>query len=122
MKVIALLVTLLCFGGQSNADEIIKIEIGSEKAKYSQSDLQKRVWMLERAVWQLQKRVIELEAAQEKEKEKKESNTWGCIIEAMGGVYSATGATRAVAEANVIAACKKERGDSFFCKDAKCNQ
>jgi hypothetical protein len=100
----------------ANCDEIFRIQVGKDYQRYSQSDLQKRVWELERAVWQLQQRVFELEG-----KPQTAPDTWVCSLTAMGETFTGTGPTKALASAKAIASCKTGK-DTFFCKDPKCEQ
>jgi hypothetical protein len=105
------------FSSQARAEEIFKIEVGSNYQQYSHADLQKRVWDLERAVWQLQQRVFQLETA----KPTTVSDSWICTVTAMNETYTGTGGSKAVATADVIKNCKNGRGgDGFFCKSPKC--
>ena len=119
MKTLALLAAFILIGAPARTEDVFKIQIGKDWQKYSNSDLQKRVWELERAVWQLQQKVFELETAKNLPK----ANTWVCTINAMGNTYSATGPTKAVATLEAVQKCKDSRGgDGFFCKDVKCEQ
>lgn len=103
------------------ADEIFRIEVGRDYHRYTQTDLQKRVWELERAVWQLQQRVFQLEAT--KTILAPAADPWVCTIQAMGEPHTGTGATKALASAAAVKACKDARdGDAFFCKNPKCEQ
>jgi hypothetical protein len=106
----------------SQADDVFRIEIGKDYKRYSNADLQRRVWELERAVYQLQNRVFQLEgrpaAAATPPPE-----SWVCNIEAAGDTFSAAGATKALATAKVIKQCKDQNdGEGFFCKNVKCQQ
>lgn len=119
MKHIAIAMLLsLSFSPNLFADEdVFRIEIGRDYKKYSNTDLQRRVWDLERAVWQLQRKVYNLEANNQAH----QPDSWACTIEAMGDKYVGTGATKAVATAKAMKDCKAGRGgDGFFCKDVKC--
>lgn len=118
MRLISLvLVALLASAGF--AENVFRISVGSDYNKYSNSDLQRRVWELERAVFQLQQKVFELQAGQNAAA----AGAWICKIEAMGDNYSGTGPSKAIAEQAAIADCKAGRGgDGFFCKNAKCEQ
>lgn len=101
---------------KATSDEVYRIEIGKDFHKYSQSDLQRRVWELERAVWQLQQKIYNLEAT------KPTQDTWVCTISTMGNSYSGTGPTKAIASLKAKENCKASRGDGFFCKDPTCEQ
>jgi hypothetical protein len=104
----------------ANAETVFKIEIGKDYKKYSHSDLQSRVWELERAVWQLQQKVFQLE---NKTGNDGSSVSWLCTVEAMGTTYTGTGLSKSEAKQKAIDSCKAARGgDGFFCKEAKCEQ
>ncbi|MBL7689448.1 MAG: hypothetical protein JNJ49_15535 [Bdellovibrionaceae bacterium] len=117
----AIVVTVLTFGSMAKAEEVFRIEVGRDYNNYSQRDLQRRVWELERAVQQLQARVFQLEYSRVAAPAPKPVDTWICKVNAMGVTYSGTGATKAVAEQAAIEDCKAKAED-FFCKDAKCSQ
>ena len=114
-------VLLFCIAAlPASADSIFKIEVGKDYKSYSHSDLQFRVWELERAVWQLQQKVFQLES---KPSNGGGGDSWLCTVEAMGTSYTGTGGSKAVAKQKAIDACKSARGgDGFFCKEAKCEQ
>ena len=116
-----LVASFLVFGSMAKAEEVFRIEVGRDYNNYSQRDLQRRVWELERAVAQLQARVFQLEYSRVAAPPPKPVDTWICKVTAMGVTYSGTGATKAVAEQAAIEDCKSKAED-FFCKDAKCSQ
>ncbi len=96
--------------------------MGRDYRGYNQQELQRRVWELERAVGQLQQRVFQLEVTKPQAAHPP-AETWFCSIEAMGTTYTATGATRAIAQSSAMDKCKAGRdGNGFFCKEAKCSQ
>jgi hypothetical protein len=106
------------------AEEVFRIEVGRDYNSYSQRDLQRRVWELERAVAQLQSRVFELELSRATRPAPTATpavDTWICKVTAMGVTYTGTGGSKAVAEHKAIETCK-EKADDFFCKEAKCSQ
>ncbi len=102
----------------SSADEVFKIQIGRDYSRYSNAELQRRVWELERAVWQLQQQVFQLAS----DKSAAPAETWACTVKAMGETYTGTGISKATAGAKAIENCKKARGEGFFCKDPNCSQ
>ena len=114
-------VSVLALGSVSKAEEVFRIEVGRDYNHYTQRDLQRRVWELERAVAQLQARVFQLEYSRVAAPAPKPVDTWICKVAAMGVTYSGTGATKAVAEQAAIEDCKAKAED-FLCKDAKCSQ
>lgn len=123
----------------SAADSLFKIEVGQDYHKYSQSDLQRRVWELERAVSQLQQRIVDLERNEMNARNNNHGredyydrtnhhrnglkDSWFCTIKAMGKIHTGTGITRAVASERAMNNCKDaNRGDSFFCSSISCTQ
>lgn len=124
---IAAIITLLTLlpSSQVSAEEVFRIEVGRDYNSYSQRDLQRRVWELERAVAQLQSRVFELELSRATKPVPTATpapvDTWICKVTAMGVTYTGTGGSKAVAEHKAIETCK-EKTDDFFCKEAKCSQ
>ena len=119
MKFLVLaLLSAFCFSTLAN--KILTIEVGENYSKYSTKELRQRVWRLERAVFQLQQKVFQLETSSAQNITVGDS--WVCKVKAMGEVYVATGGSKAVAEVNAIEKCTKARKDSFFCKNAECNQ
>lgn len=119
--VIVMMIAVKSYAGQvsgSVSTKIFRVEVGDDYKKYSNSDLQRRVWELERAVFQLQQRVFEMEMAGAAPLE-----TWSCTITAFGSPYIGTGETKAIASANALESCKAgNRGDGFHCKNVKCEQ
>ncbi|MDZ4084241.1 MAG: hypothetical protein U1E10_14965, partial [Bdellovibrionales bacterium] len=73
---------------QVSAEEVFRIEVGRDYNSYSQRDLQRRVWELERAVAQLQSRVFELELSRVTKPVPTATpatvDTWICKVTAMG--------------------------------------
>lgn len=119
MKAI-LTVTCLLVSTSLRAEPVFRIEVGNDYKQYSQSDLQRRVWELERAVHQLQARIFQLEMEKPKVAT---ADSWLCKVNAMGDTHVGTGGSKAVATANAISACMAARGgDGFFCKNASCEQ
>lgn len=117
MKNTILLFTLFSLSvGYSKS--IIKIEIGQDYKNYSNKELRRRLWNLERAVWQLQQRVFHLEAS-DSTPAKEES--WICKVSAMGENFSELGTNKSIATHKVLEKCKGKI-DSFFCKDPVCEK
>lgn len=119
----SLMLTAVMLTPNAGAEEVFRIEVGRDYNRYTQRDLQRRVWELERAVAQLQARVFELELSNFKNPTPTPVplETWLCKITAMGVTYTGTGATKAVAEHKVMETCK-EKTDDFFCKSPTCSQ
>lgn len=102
------------------AQPIIRIQPAPDYQQYSQMELQRRVWELEKAVAQLQQRVFQLEATKPVAEP---TESWVCTITAMGNTYTGLGASRGVAIYKAIESCKAARdGDGFFCKNPDCKQ
>ena len=99
-------------------DNVFRIEIGKDFKSYSNEDLQRRVWELERAVGQLQVKIFQLETTAKPEAPK----TWGCIVNAMGEEYNGAGDTKASASEAAMSNCRKNSKDTFFCKSPRCEQ
>ena len=119
MRSRTLILTMSLFMSIASAEEVIRIEVGKNYEKYSDSDLRRRVWELERAVYQLQTRIFELESP----KNRQGNDSWVCTISAMGNKFVGTGATKAVAIAKATESCKDgNKGDAFFCKSPSCEQ
>lgn len=118
MKALLVLISLVVVG-PAFADDVFRIEVGKDYRGYSDSDLRRRVWELERAVGQLQARIYHLEAAPVKTV----PDEWVCSIKAMGNNYTGTGPSKALATNKVMEECKTgQKGDTFFCKDPKCEK
>lgn len=117
MKLLLAFITFALLSTSVKAEEVFRIEIGKDYHRYSQSDLQRRVWELEKAVSQLQARVFQMEA-----KPQPTNDSWVCTIKAMSDSYMGTGPTKAMATSKAMEKCRQERGDGFFCKDPKCEQ
>ena len=101
----------------ASAEDIFRIEIGKERSQ-DNAELSRRVFYLERAVWQLQQRVFSLEAS--KSATAAGPDSWLCTIEAMNDTFTGTGGSKAVATERAVNSCKSKRGDGFFCKNPKC--
>lgn len=102
------------------AESIVRIEYGKDYSGYTHSELQRRVWDLEKAVFQLQQRVFQLEV---NKPAAPTADSWVCTMKAMNETYSASGPTKAVAKNAVLEKCKAANDNSsFFCKDPKCEQ
>ena len=106
----------------AGAESVFRIEVGSDYKKYSNEDLQRRVWELERAVFQLQQRVFQLELSKAATPTPAPADSWVCTVKAMGTPYVGTATTKPVAKAKAIEACKSARGDGFFCNNPDCEQ
>lgn len=102
--------------------DIIRIEVGEREKSGSNSEMQYRVWMLERAVAQLQARVFELELG--KSSNTPESQMTTCYIRTpFDGTFTATEATETAAKAKAMEKCAA-KANSIHCseRDAKCGK
>ncbi len=126
IKVITAFTFLILFTMSTQADDVVRIEVGKDYKNYSNSDLRRRVWRLENAVEQLQRRIYDLESEKDKPEKPKpveDPDKWFCKISAMGREFVGTGLTKAKAKLKTIENCKSEtNGDSYFCKDPKCEE
>jgi len=120
MNKIILAIAVVLLSQSSIPGDIFKIEVKKDFNNYSDADLKKRVWELERAVLQLQQKVFEMEMGHTEST----AATWICKTNAMGESFSAYGGPRAVAENLVMEKCKAASSskDGFFCDKAKCTQ
>ncbi len=125
-KFFAITLSFFIFAAALNAEEIFRIHVGKNQEssresskENSNSDLQRRVWELERAMFQLQQKVYHLDETKNEAK----PDSWVCTFEAMGELYTGTGGSKAVATSKALEACKNaHKGDGFFCKSVKCEQ
>lgn len=102
------------------AAEVYRIESGNDYNRYSERELRKRVWELERAVAQLQARVFQLEGTPASAPV---VDSWACTVKAMGQSYVGTGPTKAVATAKAQESCKTgQNGSTFHCSTPECSQ
>ena len=119
MRSTIFILTMLLFKSMASAEEVVRIEVGKNYEKYSDSDLRRRLWELERAVYQLQTRIFELESP----KNRQGNDSWVCTISTIGNKFIGTGATKAVAIAKAMESCKDgNKGDGFFCRSPSCEQ
>jgi hypothetical protein len=98
--------------------DVFEIKAGQNYRTYSTEELRRRVWELEKAVLQLQQRVF----AMESHRPQPVGDTWVCEISTFGKRFSATGATRAVAEHNVTERCLQGSDSAFHCSGPRCRQ
>ena len=121
MKAILSILVLL-FVGTATAENVFRIEYdtgGSRYKSYTNDELRRRVWELERAVAQLQSRVFHLEGTRPAQPA---VASWVCKIKVFGNVYSAVGGSKAVASHEVTEKCSKGEKGGFHCKNPTCEQ
>ncbi len=104
----------------ARAVEPIKIQIGSDYSTYSNDELRRRVWQLERAVDQLQQQVFQL-ALRGDSGGAVGGPIWTCHMESFGKTLVASGATRSAALAIVLQKCS-DATNAVHCheSDVKC--
>lgn len=102
----------------AHAEDVIRIEFGSSYDRYTNDELRRRVWQLERAVAQLQSRVFQLEV----QGPKVEMKTWTCILQSFGVTHTASASTRTAALAMVLKKCS-DATNAIHCREseAKCS-
>lgn len=106
------------------AAEPIRIEVGSDYKKYSNEDLRRRVWQLERAVAQLQDQVFQLAMKNNggTASTATPNNLWTCQIQSFGKTHVASGNTKASALAQVLKKCS-DASNAIHCSESsvKCD-
>lgn len=100
--------------------DVFKIEIGKDYSRYSNKELRRRVWQLERAVSQLQDQVFQL-AMNNQNRPTYNSNPWTCTVSAFSDMFAASGPTKASAKAAVMAKCNKKHSAMHCDDDIKCD-
>ena len=114
------MILALLMSAQVFAEDIVRIEVGKSGKSISQRDLQRRVILLERAVWQLQRRIFDLESRGSQPKPTA-ADTWICSTKAFGNEYTGTGGSKAVAKHKALESCKRGNdGSSFHCRNVTC--
>lgn len=118
MKYFILLATLFT-AFHAQAIDPIRIEIGKNYEGYSNAELKRRVWQLERAVNQLQEQVFQLAM---RDSSNRGSGNWTCSLQSFGKTHVAGGNTKASALAQVLKKCS-DASNAIHCKeeDAKCD-
>jgi hypothetical protein len=92
---------------QAQNTEVYRIEVGRDRSydNYSNQELRRRVWQLERAVQQLQQKVFQLEMKPTEIVLPVQKNEWTCRISSFGKTHISTARTKAKAMADVIQKC-----------------
>lgn len=103
----------------ASAEEVFRIQVGRDYSRYSNEDLRRRVWELERAVAQLQGQVFAL--AMKGNAPVAAVNNWTCTMQSFGETHVASGNTKASALAQVIKKCS-DASNAIHCDEdkAKC--
>jgi len=105
----------------SVAEEVFRIEVSKSYDGYSNNDLRRRVWELERAVSQLQQRVFSLEV-RKPEAPAPVEKPWTCRIQSFGKTFKVTAPTRGAALGDVLEKCS-QGSSAMHCpeSDVKCD-
>ena len=127
MKSLLLVIALILFFPAAQAQrpsDVIRIEIPRNERgyeDYSNRELRRRVYQLERAVRQLQERVFELEYNKPGASPTPEQSEWTCRIDSMGKIFVSSAKTKSKAMAEVISKCSAATS-SVHCPElnAKC--
>jgi hypothetical protein len=113
MKKTVLLAAMILLPMISQA-QVIRVELGSDYESYSNEELRRRVWTLERAVAQLQDQVFQL--ATRKDADVVPRVEWTCRIQSFGKTFVSNGLTRAAATAEVLKKCS-DATNAIHCSD-----
>lgn len=116
MKVILFSLLTVITTIPSHALEPVRIEPGASYRGYSNDDLRRRVWQLERAVAQLQAQVFQL--AVSGTPSAAAPNPWTCQIQSFGSTHVASGSTRASALALTLKKCS-DATNAVHCKESE---
>jgi hypothetical protein len=109
----SLLPTSRAFG-----EEIIRIQVGKDYDGYSNEEMRRRLWQLERAVQQLQSRVFQLEMQGERPVPIVLSQNWTCILQSFGTTHTASSSTRTAALAMVLKKCS-DATNAIHCRESE---
>lgn len=96
----------------------IRIEVGKDYEGYSNEELRRRVWQLERAVSQLQDQVFELAIRDNGTRISIPTTAmWTCTIQSFGKTHVSTGMTKAAAQADALKKCS-DATNAVHCHDS----
>jgi hypothetical protein len=110
---LTIMVLLLPF--QVHAVEPIRIEFGQNYDGYTNDELRRRVWTLERAVAQLQAQVFQL--AMNNSGPSPVNGLWTCEMQSFGKTHTATAPTRISALSKVLKKCS-EATNAVHCHES----
>ncbi len=102
-----LIASAVVFLPSAESDPIFRIEVGSNYESYSNDELKRRVWHLEKAVWQMQQRIYHLEAQGPVQQVVEQRSEWTCYLRSFGKAYTHTAASQTKARAEVIRQCSQ---------------
>ena len=99
----------------------IRIEVGKDYDGYSNEELRRRVWQLERAVSQLQDQVFQLAVRNGDSRASAPAAQWTCTIQSFGKTLVATANTKSAALADALKRCS-DATNAIHCResDVKC--
>jgi hypothetical protein len=110
--------SLILGASSATAIEPIRIEIGKSYQGYSNEELRRRVWQLERAVSQLQDQVFQI--ALRNGSGSGGGGPWTCQIQSFGKTHVSSGSTRAAALAQVLKKCS-DATNAVHCSESNAN-
>ncbi len=115
-----MMIAMLPMTAESRPRDVFKIEIGTNYEKYSKSELRRRVWELERAVYQLQEQVFHL-AMDKNRPSYGGGQSWTCSIQSFGKTFTSTKPSKGAARAEVLKDCSNA-SNAMHCdrEDVKC--
>ncbi|MFN8792535.1 MAG: hypothetical protein ACK5Y2_13860 [Bdellovibrionales bacterium] len=99
---------------QTQAADPIRIEIGKSYDGYTNDELRRRVWQLEKAVSQLQDNVLQLAMNKGSAAPTK---LWTCQIQSFGKTHLASGETKASALAQTLKKCS-DATSAIHCEES----
>ncbi len=115
MNKFALLILIGLITTPAFCADIVVIRPEDSYSNYSNENLRRRVWELEKAVAQLQRKVFELELGSQSQPP---PTKFTCYIQAFGKTFTSTKDTRSEALANVMSKCSQEN-NAMFCTEEK---
>jgi hypothetical protein len=117
---LALLAFIVGAAGPSLAQTtVFRVEAGRNYDRYSNSEMRRRIWELERAVAQLQERVFQLERTPVITQPviQPPRHRWTCRMQSFGDTHVATAESRGAALAQVLKACG-DATNPIHCKES----
>lgn len=120
MKLVSALMCLLAFSTAHAGVDLVRIEIGKNYEGYTNDELRRRVWQLEKAVAQLQDQVFQL--AVRDGGSRGGTGDWTCQIQSFSKTHIASGRTKARALAEALKKCS-DATNAIHCheEDVKCD-
>ena len=97
-------------------EQVYRIDTGGDYRYYSNDDLRRRVWELERAVMQLQSEVFRL-SIQNQSSGFRPGGLWTCQVQAFGKTHVASNSSRNTAVALVLKKCG-DASNPIHCRES----